>query len=354
MNRTYRVVDGDRVEGTWRHVFIRNGDYHLTDLKIYADGMIDCSELVNLNEFAEKVRSGWVATTLPEGARASAFHMATWKFGDPRVWVNADELIGEVADEIDHLAGRPDSTDRCDIAINAYLADRTEENRALLRAAYFAIPAHLRCYALGDQDVQDRPLVALFDDDPDEREKAFDYFDRCEREQQEWKTRMPADGPDEPVAGAVTIRGIVYAKGWPEDAGVELLQNRAPVPIAVDGVTYPTLIHAYWALSTSDEATRRRIAEVERPHHAAELAREAPRRDGWADARVAVMAQLMRAKFRQHPDLAELLLSTKDAPIRSNEHYDSKFWGPGRQWAGRLLEVVRAELAAQRAGIIVP
>lgn len=32
--RTHRMADGIRVPGTWRHAFIRNGDYHLTDLFI--------------------------------------------------------------------------------------------------------------------------------------------------------------------------------------------------------------------------------------------------------------------------------------------------------------------------------
>src|ERR1044071_3791621 len=39
-----------RIEGTWRTVFINNGGTHyLTDLKIYADGLIDCWGLVDLD-----------------------------------------------------------------------------------------------------------------------------------------------------------------------------------------------------------------------------------------------------------------------------------------------------------------
>jgi hypothetical protein len=73
-DRTYRLGDdGERIEGTWRPAFIKNGDtYFLTDLKIYADGLIDCWGLVDIDGFREKVRSGWVATSLSEGGRASA------------------------------------------------------------------------------------------------------------------------------------------------------------------------------------------------------------------------------------------------------------------------------------------
>ena len=60
-------MDGERIEGTWRHAFIRNGGtYFLTDLLIYADGMVDCWGLETLEGFAGKLASGWVATDLPE------------------------------------------------------------------------------------------------------------------------------------------------------------------------------------------------------------------------------------------------------------------------------------------------
>ncbi|MHB8719124.1 MAG: DUF7638 domain-containing protein [Candidatus Dormibacteria bacterium] len=53
-NRTYRVLDdGERIEGVWRHAFIKNGDtYYLTDLKIYAYGLIGCWGMVDIEEFA--------------------------------------------------------------------------------------------------------------------------------------------------------------------------------------------------------------------------------------------------------------------------------------------------------------
>ncbi|MEU8132793.1 NADAR family protein [Streptodolium elevatio] len=67
------------------------------------------------------------------------------------------------------------------------------------------------------------------------------------------------------------------------------------------------------------------------------------------------MTELLRAKFRQHPDLADILVSTGDARIV----YQSldPFWdgaGPGetkRHWMGRLLELVRAELVLARSTV---
>ena len=61
---------------------------------------------------------------------------------------------------------------------------------------------------------------------------------------------------------------------------------------------------------------------------------------------MAVMAELLRTKFRQHPELATVLASTHDARIDYQQLY-TRFWdSQGRNWVGRLLELVRSEIAA--------
>lgn len=63
------------------------------------------------------------------------------------------------------------------------------------------------------------------------------------------------------------------------------------------------------------------------------------------------MATLLRAKFRQHPDLAQILTATGTAVITYSQ-FDSEFWGHRRNWMGRLLEAARAELALESLGLI--
>ncbi len=366
---TFRTADGIRVPGTWRHVFIRNGDYHLTDLFIYADGLIDCWDLVTLAEFEEKLRCGWVATDLPEGARASGHELAAWKFSEPRSWHTPELLLAEVRDTVDQLNGRPDSTDRCLDAVDAFLADRTEENRAVARAAYLAIPETQRHYALGDMDRQDWPLQVLVagpggrvesrpygGEDPvtqEEYDEAVDYFEDRAQWIAQRSSQVPADGPVTPFAPAIKLSES-YPLQSSDDPDTRALRNNYPAPMDVDGVTYLSVAHAYWALSTSDADARAAIAAADRAHTARNLAAEAPRREGWEQARTAVMTRLMRAKFAQHPHLARVLLGTDDATILYDDG-DSGYWGDnggrGRNWSGRLLELVRSELHAERAGI---
>ena len=236
---TYRMVDGIRVPGTWRHAFIRNGDYFLTDLFIYADGLVDCWGLVTLEQFEQKLRSGWVATELPDGAQASAHDLAAWKFSEPRTWLTPELLLAEVRDTVDQLNGRPDSTDRCLAAVDAFLADRTEEKRAAVMETYLAIPETMRRYALGDMDAKDFPLRVLaagpggrvnswLGAEKPVTQKMYDDAIAYFEERAEWAakraSRVPADGPATPFAPAVQ-RYQSYPLKPSDDPGPKALRN---------------------------------------------------------------------------------------------------------------------------------
>ncbi|QKW23402.1 NADAR family protein [Kitasatospora sp. NA04385] len=363
---THRTADGVRVPGTWRHAFIRNGGhYFLTDLFVYADGLIDCWGLVTVEEFEEKLRTGWVATGFPEGGEASAHELADWKFGEPESWITPESLVAEVRDTIDRLNGRPDSTGRCLAAVEVFLADRTEENRSAARAAFLAIPETQRRYALGDMDSKDRPLRVLVAGpggrtylpfDGTVTQEAYDgalaYFAERARWTAERSERVPADGPATPHAPAVHLAQTFSAEPV-DDPGRRGLRHDYPAPITVAGADYPSVAHAYWARSVADPEARHAIATARTAAAARTLAAGAPRRAGWEHARTAVMAELLRAKYDQHPELAEVLLATDDATVIYDD-MDSLFWGDnagrGRNWSGRLLELVRSELHARRTG----
>lgn len=367
--RIWREVDGERVEGIARPVFIRNGrDYHLTDLKVYADGSIWCWEWVDLAGLKAKLASGWVATSFEEGARASAHHLGSWRFAEPHAWIKPEWLLGEVADEIDKLNGRPDSTSRCLLALDKYLASRSEADRAALRAAYEGIPEHVRVYALGDMDSKDWPLRVLCAGPGGEVEtyyqpgresvteemhqRALDYFADRQRDRDKWEQRTYPDGPEGADSPTLHLNQVVYPKGWPDNPGTLALRNEYPAEITVDSISYPTVAHAYWALAAADPAVAGQIRAAARPYDAEKLAGQAAIRPDWPAIRIAVMARLLRAKFAQHPQLAETLLATGDGRIEYTS-FGSGYWnagrGQGRNWMGRLLELIRSEIADLQA-----
>ncbi|MDA5280001.1 NADAR family protein [Streptomyces sp. Isolate_45] len=363
---THRTADGVRIPGTWRHAFIRNGRYFLTDLFIYADGLIDCWGLVTIEEFEEKLRTGWVAATIPDGAEAAAHDLGRWKFSDPRSRLTPELLLAEVLDTIDQLNQRPDSTGRCLAAVDAFLADRTEENRAAAHTAFLAIPASRRRYALGDMDRKDWPLRVLvagpggqtyLANDPPVSQESYDraltYFEERARWSAERGTHVPADGPAAPHAPAVQLCHS-YPNKPVVDPGHLGLRNDYPAPISVEEVVYPSVAHAYWALSVTQPDARSAITAADTAAEARKLAAATARLESWEHVRAAVMTSLLRAKYDQHPELAEILLATGDATVIYDD-IESAFWGDnagrGRNWTGRLLELVRSELHMRRIGI---
>lgn len=365
-NVTYRDVEGRRIPGTWRHVFINNGGHHfLADLKVYADGMIDCWELVDLDGFRRKLASGWVATSLPEGGRASGHLVGAWTFAPPTSSISADELYGEVVDEIDRLTGRPTSSDRCRAALDRYLATRTEADREQLAATYLAVPAALRRFLLHDQDDQDHSLQVVatrpgerrvggadnnrdWTVSADDHDRAIGYVEEILRRQVVQPPTLADDEPaadPSPPAAALVLDFRHFPQGWPSNPGQLVLRNEYPARVTVDGTAYRTVAHAYRALAVVDDADRRRIAEEANHHRLRRLAAGAERWPDWPARRLGVMHRLLGAKFDQHRALAAELVATDPRSIVYQD--GNRFWGAddgGHNWMGRLLEVVRSEI----------
>lgn len=346
-----------------RLAFIKNGrTYFLTELVIYADGMVDCGNLVDLDEFERKVRSGRVATTFEDGAQASAHHLAGWTMSSSQPWVSAGDLIGEVRDTVDGLAGRPDSTDRCLAALGSYLDDQTEVNRQALLDAYLAVPAHLRTYMLGDMDYRDWPVQAVAagigGDGPGGTKvsegmhaRALVYFADRRASEPGWPWRKHR-ASDREVRPAVLVPQAVYPQGVETAPPIHGLRNSYPCRLDVFDADFPDVETAWHALSVLDDDLRARIAAAPRPYDAMKLARDAPKRPGWDALRESVMLTLLRAKYSQNPLLAEVLLGTGDREIHYDEFTGSHWGTRGRNWMGRLLEVVRSDLHVNRAGLI--
>jgi hypothetical protein len=78
-----------------------------------------------------------------------------------------------------------------------------------------------------------------------------------------------------------------------------------------------------------------------------------PIRPDWPQRRLTAMHAILRAKFDQHPVLAEVLIETGDGRIDCS--VASAYWSggkEGRDWLGRLLELIRSEIAARRAAFL--
>lgn len=107
-------------------------------------------------------------------------------------------------------------------------------------------------------------------------------------------------------------------------------------PIDVGGVTYATTEHYFQAMKFTDADHRERVRNCKTPSGAAKLGRtphESYRPD-WDQVKDDVMYTAVWAKFAQHPDLAEILLSTGDEVIVEHTSNDS-YWADGGDGSGR-------------------
>lgn len=126
--------------------------------------------------------------------------------------------------------------------------------------------------------------------------------------------------------------------------------NFAPYPIRIDGLTFPTTEHYFQAQKFPGSPHAEAIRRAKTPGSAAKFGRSRryKLRSDWESVKRSVMRQALLAKFSQHPELRELLLSTGYAPIVEHTHRDA-YWGDGgdgsgKNWLGRLLVEVREEL----------
>lgn len=129
-------------------------------------------------------------------------------------------------------------------------------------------------------------------------------------------------------------------------------------PIEFEGRVYPTAEHAYQAGKARRPEVRDWILAAPSPALLAMAAHGLYYWDitpGWSKIKIDRMKRILIAKFTQHEDLRELLLSTGNKRLVESATVDNpvnRLWGEvngkGQNTLGRLLMEVRAELPANK------
>jgi ribA/ribD-fused uncharacterized protein len=133
-----------------------------------------------------------------------------------------------------------------------------------------------------------------------------------------------------------------------EDYGC--FSNFSAHPIELKGKVWRTSEHYFQAQKFPDTEHEEDIRLTESPMVAARMGRnrERPLRKDWEVVKDEIMLEALRAKFTQHNDLREILLSTGNAVLVEHTTNDN-YWGDGgdgsgRNMLGELLMKVREEL----------
>jgi len=126
--------------------------------------------------------------------------------------------------------------------------------------------------------------------------------------------------------------------------------NFAPYPVCMDGKLWPTSEHYFQAQKFDEVGHQEKIRQAKSPMIAARMGRDRkkPLRRDWESVKVAVMREVVRAKFNQHDDIRRISLSTGGAMIVEHTENDS-YWGDGgdgsgQNMLGRILMEIREEL----------
>ena len=132
------------------------------------------------------------------------------------------------------------------------------------------------------------------------------------------------------------------------------LSNFRKSPVVYEGITYPTVEHAYQVAKTLDKEWREKVLAMRRADYAKQLSarRAFPMRPDWHQIKVGVMLGLLRQKFSD-PKRVALLLGTGTRLLIEGNWWGDEYWGMcegdegewrGENHLGRLLMQVRDEL----------
>ena len=104
------------------------------------------------------------------------------------------------------------------------------------------------------------------------------------------------------------------------------LSNFYEAPVEYNGIKYNNNEAAFQAQKCRTKEERERFAGLN-PSEAKKLGREVSLRSDWEDIKIAVMKDIVRAKFDQNPDLAGQLIATGDEYLEEGNTWGDRVWG---------------------------
>lgn len=169
-------------------------------------------------------------------------------------------------------------------------------------------------------------------------------------------TKTPQTARKRPATQSAAIPEVRFYRANEKPYGA--FSNLYKRPVEFEGTTYPTSEHAYQAGKALKPAVRQWILSAPTPALAAMAAHGLYVWDvvpDWAQIKFDRMRAVLRAKFDQHADLRELLLSTGEARLveaGTVNNAVNRLWGEvdgkGENMLGVMLMELRTAYAKQR------
>lgn len=129
----------------------------------------------------------------------------------------------------------------------------------------------------------------------------------------------------------------------------DFLSNFYEVEVRWDGRVYRNSEAAFQSAKTLDAQLRDTFASLD-ALSAKRMGQCVPLRPYWDIIKTTIMDTIVRAKFKQHPDLAKRLVETGDAELIEGNDWNDTFWGvdnrtgKGENHLGKILMNIRQDM----------
>jgi hypothetical protein len=134
--------------------------WELTRLFVFADGKLRLGpdgDLFPLEELPSRYADGVISNQASAGSLVELPGLGEFRPAEAFGLISVHDRVGEVHDRRDKLNGSPGVVRRCAQIFAEYQREPVPETMDALRAAYEAVPEHLRCYC-GDMDTRDTAI----------------------------------------------------------------------------------------------------------------------------------------------------------------------------------------------------
>ena len=129
------------------------------------------------------------------------------------------------------------------------------------------------------------------------------------------------------------------------------LSNFYEIPVTYDGLVYQNSEAAFQAQKCIDKKDRERFTSLN-PSESKKLGRKVELRKDWEAVKIQIMTEVVRAKFFQNPEIAQMLIETGDAYLEEGNTWGDRVWGTvngqGANNLGKILMQVRDELRTRQ------
>lgn len=134
------------------------------------------------------------------------------------------------------------------------------------------------------------------------------------------------------------------------DGNYRFLSNFWTIAITFEGLSFPSVEHAYVAAKTLDQNERVHICHIGTAREVKAYGQKLQLRPDWDQVKLKIMEDLVRQKFSKSITLRDALVATGTQEIVEGNYWGDKYWGidlktgEGENHLGKIIMKVRDEL----------